>query len=49
MDNDDHDDLKIMFEKMDKCKVPDGFELLIAQQRKALTANGPSGRRWHPK
>ncbi len=49
MDNYDHDDLKVMFEKMDKCQVPDGFELLIAQQRKALTANGPSGRRWHPK
>lgn len=45
----DDEDLQTIFGTLDKSKVPEGFELLIAQQKKALIAKGPSGRRWHPK
>ena len=45
----DDEDLRSMFGAVDEAKVPEGFELLLSQQRKALAAKGSSGRRWHPK
>eukprot|EP00112_Aurelia_sp_Birch-Aquarium-sp1_P019343 Seg4764.2 transcript_id=Seg4764.2/GoldUCD/mRNA.D3Y31 product="hypothetical protein" protein_id=Seg4764.2/GoldUCD/D3Y31 len=49
VDMEDDQDLRSMFGAVDEAKVPEGFELLLSQQRKALTAKGSSGRRWHPK
>ncbi len=48
IDDDDDDDLSSMLKGIDESNVPSGFELLLRQQKKALSAKGPSGRRWHP-
>ena len=49
LDKSDDEDLQTIFDTIDKSKVPEGFELLIAQQKQALVAKGSSGWRWHPK
>ncbi len=49
IDKEDHSDLCSMFSAVDETKVPEGFELLMSQQKKSLTVKGSSGRRWHPK
>ena len=49
LEKSDDEDLQTIFDTIDKSKVPEGFELLIAQQKQALVAKESSGRRWHPK
>lgn len=48
LDQEDCEDVNKMFESVDAATVPPGMQLLMAQQRKNLGVNGPSGRRWHP-
>ncbi len=49
LERSDDEDLQTIFDTVDRSKAPEGFALLISQQKKALVAKGPSGRRWHPK
>ena len=45
----DDSDLRFIVDGIKQEDVPEGLEMLLSQQKKALEAKGPSGRRWHPK
>ncbi len=45
----DDSDLRFIIDGMKQADVLEGLEMLLSQQKKALEAKGPSGRRWHPK
>ena len=45
----DDSDLRFIVDGIKREDVPEGLEMLLSQQKKALEAKGPSGRRWHPK
>ncbi len=49
MEEADDSDLRFIIDGMKQADVPEGLEMLLSQQKKALEAKGPSGRRWHPK
>ena len=49
LDEEDDTDLRSMFSAIDESQIPEGFQLLMSQQKRALAVKGPSGRRWHPK
>ncbi len=49
LDEEDDNDLRSMFSAIDESQIPEGFELLMSHQKKALTVKGASGQRKHPK
>ena len=43
------DDLEKLLDGISDDQLPENLKFLMVEQRKALMAKSPSGRRWHPK